>query len=367
MKAIRFYWIVMLCFWLGSVAAEQRPKIGLVLSGGGARGIAHVGVLKALHDKNIPIDYIAGTSMGAIVGGLYATGMTPEDLEWAIDSVDWMKALTPSSPRKLKNYRQKQEEKDYFTELEIGISKEGAKSGGGLVGDHRVMLELQRLVGNFNVENFDDFPIPFRAVATDLNAGEPYVMDHGDLAMAMRASMAVPIVFGPVKHQDRFLVDGGILNNLPVDVVKAMGADIVIAVNISSPLVQVDGQSSVVMVTYKSIDVAMIQHTKESLKEADIVITPELKKITPGMFDQAEAMITDGYIATYKVSDQLAALSLSDNEYITYLKSRNFLPREIPSRIQFVQFEGNNRTATERLNERAEAIMGQDFQASLVQ
>lgn len=350
-----------------AVAAETRPKVGLVLSGGGARGIAHVGVIKALHEKQIPIDYIAGTSMGAIVGGLYAIGMAPDDLEWAVKSVDWDKAINPGSPRVLKNYRQKQEEKDYFTELEIGISKEGAKSNVGLVGDHRVMLELQRLVGNFNVQDFDDFPIPFRAVATDLNAGEPYVMDHGDLAIAMRASMAVPLVFGPVKHQDRYLVDGGILNNLPVDVAKAMGADIVIAVNISSPLGQVDDKSSVVLVTYQSIDVALVQNTKESEKLADIVIKPALKNILPNMFNRTDDMINDGYLATYAQSEQLAGLALSDYEYLTYLESRNFLPREIPSRIQFVRFEGNNRTATERLREHASAIMGKDFQAGLVQ
>jgi NTE family protein len=349
------------------VDAKPRPKIGLALSGGGARGMAHVGVLKALEEKRIPIDYIAGTSMGSIVGGLYATGMSPEDLEWAIKSVDWDNALNPSSKRKLKNYRQKQEEKDYFADIEIGISKEGAKSGTGLVGDHKVMLELQRLVGSFNEQDFNQFPIPFRAVTTDLNAGEPYVIDHGDLAMAMRASMAVPLVFGPVKHQGRMLVDGGILNNLPVDVVKSMGADIVIAVNISSPLATVDENSSVLAVTYQSVDVALVQNTKESLKLAEILIQPELKDIDSSMFDKAEEMINDGYLSTYKNSEQLMSLSLPENEYITHLESRNFLPRDIPSRIRFVTFTGNKRTATERLYSRAEELIGQEFNASLVQ
>ena len=368
MIGLKRFFILLVCLYGVAVsAAEPRPKVGLVLSGGGARGIAHVGVIKALHEKNIPIDYVAGTSMGAIVGGLYAIGMSPEDLEWAVKSVDWDKALNPGYPRQLKNYRQKQEEKDYFTELEIGISKEGAKSGVGLVGDHRVMLELQRLVGNFNVQDFDDFPIPFRAVATDLNAGESYVMDHGDLAMAMRASMAVPLVFGPVKHQGRYLVDGGILKNLPVDVAKDMGADIIIAVNISSPLGQVNDSSSVVSVTYQSIDVALIQNTKASEKQADIVIKPPLKNIQPNMFDRAKAMINDGYLATFSQSEALSSLALSDFDYLTHLETRNFLPREVPSRIQFVHFEGNQRTSTERLSERASDILGQDFQAGVLQ
>ncbi len=347
--------------------AKDRPKIGLALSGGGARGMAHVGVLKALEEKRIPIDYIAGTSMGSIVGGLYATGMSPEDLEWAIKSVDWDNALNPSNKRQLKNYRQKQEEKDYFADIEIGISKEGAKSGTGLVGDHKVMLELQRLVGSFNEKDFDQFPIPFRAVTTDLNAGEPYIIDHGDLAMAMRASMAVPLVFGPVKHQDRMLVDGGILNNLPVNVVKAMGADIVIAVNISSPLATVDENSSVLALTYQSVDVALVQNTKESVKMADILIQPKLEGIDSSMFDKVAEMINDGYLTTYSSSKALMPLSIKENEYITHLESRNFLPRDIPSRIRFISFSGNKRTATERLNSRAEKLIGQEFNANLVQ
>jgi NTE family protein len=350
-----------------AVIAESRPKIGLALSGGGARGMAHVGVLKALEEKNIPIDYIAGTSMGSIVGGLYATGMSPEDLEWAIQSVDWDNALNPANKRKLKTYRQKQEEKDYFADIEIGISKEGAKSGSGLVGDHKVMLELQRLVGSFNEQNFNHFPIPFRAVTTDLNAGEPYVIDHGDLAMAMRASMAVPLVFGPVKHHDRMLVDGGMLNNLPVDVLKAMGADIVIAVNISSPLAKVNEQSSVLALTYQSVDVVLVQNTMRSLKLADIVIQPELKGIDASMFNKAEEMFNDGYLSTYKLSKELEPLRLSEYDYITHLESRNFLPRDIPSRIRFVSFIGNERTATERLNSRAVKLIGQEFNPQLVQ
>jgi len=349
------------------VSAKKRPKIGLALSGGGARGITHVGVLKALEEKRIPIDYIAGTSMGSIVGGLYATGMTPEDLEWAVNSVDWKNALNPANKRHLKNYRQKQEEKDYFADIEIGISKEGAKSGTGLVGDHKVMLELQRLVGSFNEKDFDKFPIPFRAVTTDLNAGEPYVIKQGDLAMAMRASMAVPLVFGPVKHQGRMLVDGGILNNLPVDVVKAMGADIVIAVDISSPLATVDEQSSVLAVTYQSVDVSLVQNTKRSLKRADIIIQPALNGIDASMFDQVKAMINEGYLSTYQLSEQLMPLSVSENEYITHQEIRNFLPRDIPSKIRFISFDGNIRTATERLTTRANQLIGQEFNASLVQ
>ena len=187
---------------------KNRPKIGLVLSGGGARGLAHIGVLRALEEKQIPIDYIAGTSMGSIVGGLYATGMNTDDLEWVVKSIDWDRVFRATTDRKKQEYSAKQADKNYFVDLEFGLSKGGPKSGKGFAGGQQLMLELQRIVGSIKTQSFDDFPIPFRAVATDLNAAEPYVIDHGDLAMAMRASMAVPLVFGPVKYQGKFLADG---------------------------------------------------------------------------------------------------------------------------------------------------------------
>ncbi len=358
--------------WLlisGSLAAaeQERPKIGLALSGGGARGLAHIGVLQALHDKRIPIDYIAGTSMGSIIGGLYATGMNTDDLDWVVASVDWDSAFSPAVDRELKNYRQKQEEKDYFVDLEIGLSRKGPKSGVGIAGDQKIMLELQRLVGSIDADNFDDFPIPFRAVATDLNAGEPYVIDHGDLALAMRASMAVPLIFGPIKHQGRMLVDGGILNNLPVDVVRKMGADIVIAVNIASPLGAVDETSSVLSVTYQSVDVALVQNTIESLGLADIVIAPKLEKVAATDFDKNDQMVADGYHAVAEKSLVLDHLALSEHDYRVHQESRNFLVRNVPEKIRFVRFSGNQRTATARLQAYANNLINQSFETGQVQ
>ncbi|WP_395377499.1 patatin-like phospholipase family protein [Marinicella sp. W31] len=345
----------------------NRPKIGLALSGGGARGLAHIGVLKALEEKNIPIDYIAGTSMGSIVGGLYATGMNARDLEWAMATVDWEASMRPSGNRKLKNYGQRQEEKDYFVDLSIGLSKDGPKSGAGLVGGQRIMLELQRVVGSIQPQKFDEFPIPFRAVATDLNAGEPYIIDHGDLAMAMRASMSVPVLLGPVKHQGRMLVDGGILNNLPVDVVRDMGADIVIAVNISSPLGKVSENSSVLSLTYQSVDVALVQNTIESLGKADIVIAPLLEDVTSSDFDQTARMLTEGYEAVMSKSLMLDNFSLTPEQYQVELEVRNFLPRDIPSSIQFIEFTGNDRTSEKRLRGLISDLIGQNFNIADVQ
>jgi NTE family protein len=344
-----------------------RPKIGLALSGGGARGLAHIGVLKALEENRIPIDYIAGTSMGSIIGGLYAIGYSPKDLEWVTQSVDWQRVFRPSIDRQRKNYQQRQEEKDYFVDLEIGLSKKGPASGKGFAGGQQLMLELQRLVGSLSVENFDDFPIPYRAVATDLNAAEPYVMDHGDLAMAMRASMAVPLVFGPVKYQGRMLADGGILDNLPVDVVRSMGADIVIAVNVSSPLNTLDENSSILSATYQSIDVALIQNTIQSLQKADIVIAPDLQGLTATDFEKGQEMAQRGYQAVQEKSLVLSPLALPENNYLAHQDARNFLMQSIPKTIHFVRFSGNRRTATERLYSKAKVLEGRSFNTADIQ
>ncbi len=346
---------------------KNRPKIGLVLSGGGARGLAHIGVLRELENKRIPIDYIAGTSMGSIIGGLYATGMSTDDIEWVVKSIDWDRVFRPTTDRKKQQYSAKQADKDYFVDLELGLSKGGPKSGKGFAGGQQLMLELQRIVGSIKTQNFDDFPIPFRAVASDLNAAEPYVIDHGDLAMAMRASMAVPLVFGPVKHQGRFLADGGILNNLPVDVAKQMGADIVIAVNISSPLNKIDENSSIISVSYQSVDIALVQNTIQSLGLADIVIAPDLNKLGAGDFLKYKEFIEAGIKSVETKSLVLDYLGLNENDYLTSIDARNILIQEIPKAIEFVSFIGNKRTSIERLSQKTQHILYKPFATSEIQ
>ncbi len=346
---------------------NNRPKIGLVLSGGGARGLAHIGVLRALEEKRIPIDYIAGTSIGSIVGGLYATGMSTDDLEWVVKSIDWDRVFRPTTDRVNQNYSAKQADKDYFVDLEFGLSKTGPSSGKGFAGGQQIMLELQRIVGSIKTQDFDKFPIPFRAVATDLNAAEPYVINHGDLAMAMRASMAIPLVFGPVKYQGRFLADGGILNNLPVDVVKQMGADIVIAVNISSPLNKIDENSSVISVSYQSVDVALVQNTIQSLGLADIVIAPTLKDLGAGDFDKYPEFIEAGIKSVKTKSLVLDHLSLNENDYLTSLDSRRILMQDIPKKIEFVHFTGNKRTSVERLRHKSKILLNKPFVVAEIQ
>jgi len=368
-NTINFIFLVSMLFSVFNLYAYDinRPKIGLVLSGGGARGLAHIGVLRALEEKQIPIDYIAGTSMGSIIGGLYATGMSTDDLEWVVQSIDWGRVFRPTTDRKKQHYSAKQADKDYFVDLELGLSKSGPKSGKGFAGGQQLMLELQRIVGSIKTQNFDDFPIPFRAVATDLNAAEPYVIDHGDLAMAMRASMAVPLVFGPVEHQGRFLADGGILNNLPVDVAKSMGADIIIAVNISSPLATINESSSVISVSYQSVDVALVQNTIQSLGLADIVIAPDLKDLGAADFEKYKKFIQAGIDGVNSKSLVLDHLGLNNNDYLTVIDSRNLIIQKIPQVIDFVSFDGNERTSIERLRRKTKHILSKPFVTSEIQ
>ena len=359
--------VLILATFSANAYNSNRPKIGLVLSGGGARGLAHIGVLRALEEKKIPIDYIAGTSMGSIVGGLYATGMSTDDLEWVVKSIDWERVFRPTTDRVNQNYSAKQADKDYFVDLEFGLSKSGPSSGKGFAGGQQIMLELQRIVGSIKTQNFDEFPIPFRAVATDLNAAEPYVIDHDDLAMAMHSSMAIPLVFGPVRYQGRFLADGGILNNLPVDVARQMGADIVIAVNISSPLNKIDENSSIISVSYQSVDVALVQNTIQSLGLADIVIAPILKGLGAGDFEKYPEFIEAGIQSVKAKSLVLDHLSLNENDYLTSIESRRVLIQDIPKKIEFIHFSGNKRTSVERLRHKTKILLNKPFVVAEIQ
>ncbi|WP_041190992.1 patatin-like phospholipase family protein, partial [Burkholderia pseudomallei] len=223
----------------------HRPAIGLVLSGGGARGYAHLGVLKVLEANRIPVDCIAATSMGAVVGGLYATGMTAQDMQRRLSQVNLADIAFDVTERSDLPQKKREDERLYIDSLTIGFDSKGFKAPVGLVQGNR----LQALLANWTAavptnQPFDRLPIPFRAIATDLQTGQKVVLDHGSLPLAIRASMALPGLFSPAEIDGRALVDGGLVGNLPVDAARAMGADVVIAVDIGSPLRPLDALAS---------------------------------------------------------------------------------------------------------------------------
>ena len=223
-----------------------RPKIGLALGGGGARGTAHIGVIRALEEMHIPIDYVAGTSMGSIIGGLYSCGYTPDEMEKLIGSIPWDTLFQDAPDRKDQSFRQKEDDFERLIPFEFGLN---LKKGGlvlppGLIAGSKLGFVLENAtMPCASVTNFDQLRIPFRAVATDIQTGKPYVMSSGDLARVIRASMAIPAGFTPVEIDGHLLIDGGESENLPVQTVLAMGADIVIAVNVGSSGAEIGGQA----------------------------------------------------------------------------------------------------------------------------
>jgi NTE family protein len=300
-------------------SVSVRPKIGLVLGGGGARGMAHTGVLKVLRDLRIPIDYIAGTSMGALVGGLYAAGYSPEEIEQIFSRVDWNDIFRDSPPRSQASFRSKEDAQKYLFGAEVGLRKDRVSMSRGFISGQKLSTMLQTNTLQIpDPLNFNDLSIPFRAVATDLESGEMVILSQGSLAQAIRASISVPGMFSPVEIDGRVLVDGGIVCNLPVEVVKKMGADIVIAVQVGAPLAKRDTLTSALNVSLQVMDIMILQNVKKQsslLTEKDFFISPVFEKISFQDFDKWKEIGAIGEEAAYRMKDLLAELSLSEESY----------------------------------------------------
>jgi NTE family protein len=297
---------------------KPRPKIGLALGGGGARGIAHIGVIQALEEMNIPIDYIAGTSMGSIAGGLYACGFTPEQMERVIKSIKWETLFQDAPERPEQSFRQKEDDFEHLIPFEFGLNfkKGGLVLPPGLIAGSKLGFVLDSTMLPCSVPNFDELRIPFRAVATDIQTGQPYVMSKGSLARSIRASMAIPAIFTPVEIDGHLLIDGGESQNLPVQTVRAMGADIVIAVNVGSSGAETAAKpTNVGAMIGRLIDLPLQQNTMESAKLADIVITPDLDGYTSADFVVGTKMIPLGYQATMADKDKLTAYAEPESVY----------------------------------------------------
>lgn len=320
---------------------EPRPKIGLVLSGGGARGAAHIGVLQVFEELHIPVDYIAGTSMGSIIGGLYAMGTNTQDLEKLTTKIDWKEIFSDSIPRKHQYYRRKGGKENYLLRIDIDPQK-GLTLPPGLISGKKLDLTLRSLsLGAGN--DFDQFPIPYRAVAADIENGEMVVLSKGDLANSMRASMAIPGVFYPVEIDGKMLVDGGVVRNLPVDVVRAMGADVVIAVNIGTPLSTRDKLKTFFAIAGQTNGFLTNRNTDaeiRTLKEGDILITPDLGDINTASFDRMADAVVVGRKAARKAASELSRYSVSEDEY-REIRSQQLKKSTRPGKIYFVEAKEN--------------------------
>ena len=315
---MRLTWLAiaaLLTAFYGNLPAAQpddgRIKVGLALSGGGARGGAHVGVLKALEELDVPIDYIAGTSMGAIVGGFYAAGYSADEIERIMVEMDWDRALSDNPDRVDRSMRKKELEAEFLIPYRVGYNNGRFQAPlGAIQGQHLDQVFQRILLPVSNMQKFDRLPIPFRAVATDLVTGEEVVLSEGSLSDSLRASMSVPGVFAPVRIDGRILVDGGMSNNLPVSVVREMGADVVIAVDISSQLLTEEQLTSVLSVTEQLTNFLTRRTTQQqidSLGTKDILIVPSLGDFSAADFDEAGTIVPLGYQATLERRIELAA------------------------------------------------------------
>lgn len=308
-------------------ALEQRPRIGLVLSGGGARGAAHVGVIRALEQMRIPVDAVAGTSMGAVVGGLYAAGLSGDEIEAAFRNLDWQELLRDRAPRRDLVFRRKQDDRGILAKGALGFrSGEGVVLPLGLVQGQKITQALRAAtLGVADVQDFDRLPIPFRALATDLETGEPVVLGSGDLATVLRASMSAPGLLAPVEIDGRMLVDGGLVDNLPVGLAREMGVDVLIAVDVSFPLADRAGLESALDVTNQMIGIMVRRGTRESraqLTPRDVLVEPDLGRMTAVEFARVPQVMAAGEAAVAAVRDRLAALAQSPERYATYLAAR---------------------------------------------
>lgn len=316
-----------------AVPGESRPRIGLVLSGGGARGAAHVGVLKALEQLRIPVDAVAGTSMGAVVGGLYASGMSAAQIERELGSVDWSDAFRDRPARAQLNFRRKLEDRDYLVQVPLGFREGRFQLPRGLIqGQKLTQLLREMTLPVSDIQQFDELPTPFRAVATDLETGEVVVLKDGDLASALRASLSAPGIFAPVERDGRLLVDGGVADNLPVGVMREMQVDRLIVVDVGNPLADREQLDAVTTVANQMLAIMIRRESQKQLqllRPEDVLITPDLPRVSSFDFRNLPKVMRMGEAAASAAMPALASLSLTPEAYERYVAARHH-EREMP-------------------------------------
>jgi NTE family protein len=319
----------------GDAATSGRPRIGLVLGGGGAKGAAHVGVLAALEELRIPVDCVVGTSMGALVGGTFAAGRTAREVDEAVRAISWQETIGRRGQRSLAPMRRKLAGGTYSNGLEFGVRDGGLIAPSGFFSTQNIDLTIQYLVARSrDVADFDQLPIPFRAVATDMQRGEMVVLSSGDLAQAMRASMAVPGVFAPVTIDGRILGDGGLTRNVPVDIARATCADVVIAAAVPNPMPDPEQLRSPLTLVARTLDVLIGANERqqlETLGPRDVKIVIDMGDIGSTSFDRIKDAIPLGRAATLAHRAELVRYALPEEEYRAWRLARARPPREAVS------------------------------------
>jgi NTE family protein len=340
-------------------SSMNRPKIGVALEGGGALGLAHIGVLQWFEEHHIPIDYLAGTSMGGMVGGFYATGKSAEDLRSIVKKADWPLLLSGEIPYPDLAFRRKQDERDIPNSFLIGL-RNGPVLPPGLNSGHEINLLIDRETLPYSsIRSFNDLPIPFRCVSTELVSGKPYVFHEGSLSNAMRATMSIPGVFSPVREDDKVFVDGGLVDNLPTDVVRSMGADVVIAVHLQLSKTTAKEIQSAFSVLGRSVELIIAETELRGMSGADLLISVGAENYSTMDYDKAEALTAKGYAAAEAKAQVLRAYELDDAhwaEYQNWKQSRRRGPVLPPP--QFIQVQGADSTGAKGIQEFLEPVLG---------
>ena len=310
-----------------SLAPIAHAKTCLVLGGGGARGAAHIGVLKVLERERVPVDCIAGTSMGAAVGGLYAAGYDADEIEALLVAVDWRDVFRDDPDRREFSVRRKEEDLALLVDFDFGLRAGSLIAPRGAIQGQKMLLLLRRLaLPVWEVEDFDALPIPFRAVAARIASGEPRVFAHGDLATAIRASMSVPGVLAPIRVDGEMLVDGGIVDQVPVGVARAMGATRLIVVDVSAELLPDTALTSPLAIANQMLDALMTRQTRAQLATlgiGDVLLEPVLGDVTSTAFHRIADAIPAGVAAAERRIDALRALSLDEAQWQAHLAARS--------------------------------------------
>jgi len=345
-----------------TAAPPTAPRIGLALSGGGARGIAHVGVLKVLEELRVPIHCVTGTSMGAIVGATFAAGRSPEEMEKFVLDVNWNEVFRDKPPRDEIAVRRKFDDYKTLFAPEFGVKDGGLALPKGVLAGVAIESFFRSLsIPAAGIGDFSKLPIPFRAIATDIETGEEVVLDHGSLPVAMRASMSVPGAMSPVEIDGRLLVDGGIANNLPIDEARKLCADIIIAVNISTPPLkrsEITSALSVVGQLINFLGKQTVEQQIKSLSDKDVFIEPDLGDISAGTFDRSADAIRIGEEATRAVADKLRRYSLPPEQYAA-LRATQVSAAKALGTVDEIRIEGLQKTNPAVVRELVESKPGE--------
>ncbi|MDZ7266663.1 MAG: patatin-like phospholipase family protein [candidate division KSB1 bacterium] len=301
-----------ICWQAAPATAAQsekpRPRVGLALSGGGAKGFAHIGVLQVLQEVGLPVDCIAGTSMGGIIGGLYAIGYSPDSLAALARKENWAELFNDAVTRRDLPMKEKPWDGRYLGTFPI--RERNVQLPIALIAGQKVTALLARLTWRVGAcTDFKQFPIPFVCVATDIETGEAVTLDHGHLPEAMRASMAIPTIFTPVRHGHRLLLDGMLVRNFPVTEVRQLGAEVVIGVDVGAPLATADKLTSVFSIIDQTISFRGAEINAQQRQQCDVLILPDLSGLGAASFDRADTLIQRGVVAARRVLPRLRALA----------------------------------------------------------